>query len=188
MVRTKSNRRCLRRSLYRLQETWSDKILVCLFFFSSRRRHTRFDCDWSSDVCSSDLGAPELGREPRARDVHLAGLERHVGLVLRDVVPVGADGVEAGALGAERGLEKHGIGGEDGDDLIHGAVLPPAAKRFQQLAIGLGHGAQYTRNLEPPVGTYGRREQPRVAPSVLAAFRSEERRVGKECRSRWSPY
>src|SRR5256886_7206993 len=31
------------------------------FFFSSRRRHTRFDCDWSSDVCSSDLGA-ELRR------------------------------------------------------------------------------------------------------------------------------
>src|SRR2546430_336068 len=30
---------------------------VCFFFFffSSRRRHTRFDCDWSSDVCSSDL-------------------------------------------------------------------------------------------------------------------------------------
>src|SRR2546430_7253872 len=27
----------------------------CFFFFSSRRRHTRFDCDWSSDVCSSDL-------------------------------------------------------------------------------------------------------------------------------------
>src|SRR2546430_16411128 len=25
------------------------------FCFSSRRRHTRFDCDWSSDVCSSDL-------------------------------------------------------------------------------------------------------------------------------------
>src|SRR2546430_209894 len=30
-------------------------MLLC-FFFSSRRRHTRFDCDWSSDVCSSDLG------------------------------------------------------------------------------------------------------------------------------------
>src|SRR5260370_41901778 len=26
-----------------------------MFFFSSRRRHTRFKCDWSSDVCSSDL-------------------------------------------------------------------------------------------------------------------------------------
>src|SRR5260370_995278 len=25
-----------------------------LYFFSSRRRHTRFKCDWSSDVCSSD--------------------------------------------------------------------------------------------------------------------------------------
>src|SRR2546427_11601614 len=32
------------------------------FFFSSRRRHTRFDCDWSSDVCSSDLeDIPFLG-------------------------------------------------------------------------------------------------------------------------------
>src|SRR5690606_39518200 len=28
------------------------------FFFSSRRRHTRFSRDWSSDVCSSDLTAP----------------------------------------------------------------------------------------------------------------------------------
>src|SRR5262249_56631079 len=28
-----------------------------LFFFSSRRRHTRLVSDWSSDVCSSDLGA-----------------------------------------------------------------------------------------------------------------------------------
>src|SRR5256885_10017649 len=28
---------------------------VCLFFFSSRRRHTRLQGDWSSDVCSSDL-------------------------------------------------------------------------------------------------------------------------------------
>src|SRR5690606_40982905 len=27
-------------------------------FFSSRRRHTRFSRDWSSDVCSSDLGVP----------------------------------------------------------------------------------------------------------------------------------
>src|SRR2546427_7560764 len=29
--------------------------MFVFFFFSSRRRHTRFDCDWSSDVCSSDL-------------------------------------------------------------------------------------------------------------------------------------
>src|SRR5690606_2082960 len=32
------------------------------FFFSSRRRHTRFSRDWSSDVCSSDLDLRELGR------------------------------------------------------------------------------------------------------------------------------
>src|SRR5260370_6494566 len=41
--------------------------MILFFFFSSRRRHTRFKCDWSSDVCSSDLyagqgvGNAELG-------------------------------------------------------------------------------------------------------------------------------
>src|SRR2546430_8903438 len=35
-------------------------LLFIFFFFSSRRRHTRFDCDWSSDVCSSDLGITVL--------------------------------------------------------------------------------------------------------------------------------
>src|SRR5476649_776233 len=35
--------------------SWLD---ICMFFFfSSRRRHTRSLCDWSSDVCSSDLKA-----------------------------------------------------------------------------------------------------------------------------------
>src|SRR5712692_4160815 len=36
---------------------------MCCLFFSSRRRHTRWNCDWSSDVCSSDLngdGLPDL--------------------------------------------------------------------------------------------------------------------------------
>src|SRR5690242_21132713 len=32
-----------------------------LFFFSSRRRHTRLTCDWSSDVCSSDLSSATSG-------------------------------------------------------------------------------------------------------------------------------
>src|SRR2546430_11906718 len=40
-----------------MSRTWRGR--VC-FFFSSRRRHTRFDCDWSSDVCSSDLFAPGM--------------------------------------------------------------------------------------------------------------------------------
>src|SRR6266571_65874 len=40
------------------------------FFFSSRRRHTRLTCDWSSDVCSSDLGGCLSGRRiPASRRV-----------------------------------------------------------------------------------------------------------------------
>src|SRR5205085_8063597 len=37
------------------------------FFFSSRRRHTRFDCDWSSDVCSSDLTARVILKHERCQ-------------------------------------------------------------------------------------------------------------------------
>src|SRR5689334_24085453 len=37
------------------------------FFFSSRRRHTRWNCDWSSDVCSSDLQVLRLRRPVPAR-------------------------------------------------------------------------------------------------------------------------
>src|SRR5207237_1745723 len=38
-----------------------------VFFFSSRRRHTRFKCDWSSDVCSSDLRACQCAASGRWR-------------------------------------------------------------------------------------------------------------------------
>src|SRR5207248_6283470 len=81
-----------------------------IFFFSSRRRHTRSYGDWSSDVCSSDLGERTL-------------------LV-----------VNRGFADAMR------IGNQ-------------ARPRLFDLAITL--------------------------PSML--YRSEERRVGKECRSRGSP-
>src|SRR5206468_7468364 len=37
-------------------------ILFSYFFFSSRRRHTRSDRDWSSDVCSSDLSSVTRNR------------------------------------------------------------------------------------------------------------------------------
>src|SRR5437763_16589792 len=47
------------------------------FFFSSRRRHTRYIGDWSSDVCSSDLTRPanpeELLRQARAGDTAALG-------------------------------------------------------------------------------------------------------------------
>src|SRR2546427_8286075 len=42
-------------AMIRLASVIVRQILRVFFFFSSRRRHTRFDCDWSSDVCSSDL-------------------------------------------------------------------------------------------------------------------------------------
>src|SRR5438477_956084 len=58
------------------ESTWST---MELFFFSSRRRHTRLTCDWSSDVCSSDLrpgvdlravddGPDVYGNRPRVRN------------------------------------------------------------------------------------------------------------------------
>src|SRR5439155_7575630 len=39
-----------------------------LFFFSSRRRHTRWPRDWSSDVCSSDLAPPSRTRPAFIKD------------------------------------------------------------------------------------------------------------------------
>src|SRR6266508_6108493 len=47
------------------------------FFFSSRRRHTRWPRDWSSDVCSSDL--------LEDREAHDAGRYRFKHLLMRDV-------------------------------------------------------------------------------------------------------
>src|SRR5439155_5782330 len=42
-----------------------------LFFFSSRRRHTRWPRDWSSDVCSSDLHELETAKRERTATVNL---------------------------------------------------------------------------------------------------------------------
>src|SRR6516165_11900505 len=49
------------------------------FFFSSRRRHTRFDCDRSSDVCSSDLCAAEPLVKLLIQRGRCAGIERGCG-------------------------------------------------------------------------------------------------------------
>src|SRR5256886_4996539 len=51
----------------RQQRPLSSLAVTLFFFFSSRRRHTRFDCDWSSDVCSSDLFSGDLYLAPRLR-------------------------------------------------------------------------------------------------------------------------
>src|SRR2546430_6663364 len=94
----------------------------CFFFFSSRRRHTRFDCDWSSDVCSSDLGCGKF-------------MERF---------------------------------GEEARELVNSPV-----------GVALNLRGINTQIVEG--GTVRRGD-------AVRKLRSEERRVGKECRSRWSPY
>src|SRR2546430_10255108 len=96
-----------------------------IFFFSSRRRHTSFDCDWSSDVCSSDL-VNKLPDKPLAVYDGLFP-ESEMGAQLRGVIPIGPTKLEYAAFVAN-------------------------------------------------------------APGLITESRSEERRVGKECRSRWSPY
>src|SRR5205085_9478721 len=100
-----------------------------LFFFSSRRRHTRFDCDWSSDVCSSDLVCPCALLPKLFRPSNYA----------------------SSCLFIER-TKPH-----------------PFSFCFQRRATT-------PTNISTP--------QPRAAENK----RSEERRVGKECRSWGSPY
>src|SRR2546427_8734803 len=55
------------------------------FFFSSRRRHTRFDCDWSSDVCSSDLTGIEELRKATAEMAEAADRAAQLGEEIRTV-------------------------------------------------------------------------------------------------------
>src|SRR2546427_4276695 len=64
------------------------------FFFSSRRRHTRFDCDWSSDVCSSDLTLGSVTRTAEALHLtqpaitaQIKALEEELGVALFDRRP-----------------------------------------------------------------------------------------------------
>src|SRR5256885_4028999 len=98
--------------------------LDVFFFFSSRRRHTRLQGDWSSDVCSSDLSEPSGGRSAAVRRVPAR-------LLLAALLPGGG---------------------------VHGGDAPTG---------------------DPVLARGGRQRHP---------DRSEERRVGKEGRSRWSPY
>src|SRR5215475_6918578 len=88
--------------------------LMWFFFFSSRRRHTRFSRDWSSDVCSSDLG-----RGPESIEGQL--------LTAADARPL--QGPVADDPGAEkrRGLDiGEGLGNRIGEGLRHYRVLGEA--------------------------------------------------------------
>src|SRR4030043_2228771 len=115
-----------------------------VFFFSSRRRHTRCSRDWSSDVCSSDLAAvirvttSDLGLTMKAiRGTHVAFYVPEQKMH-QWVVPQGYD---------------------YGEILTEGAAirLPDAAYEFQLEATGytpFGGGIQYLVN-DPGHGTDG---------------------------------
>src|SRR6266568_4272772 len=73
------------------------------FYFSSRRRHTRWNCDWSSDVCSSDLGE---GRLPLVAFPAAQLPHEH------DAAPCGVGYVDL--FGLQRGSGEDGVPGEIG--------------------------------------------------------------------------
>src|SRR3989454_12733335 len=112
-----------------------ERVNVGCFFFSSRRRHTRLQGDWSSDVCSSDLkgdvdAADEvphrrLGQEVRRGEVVLTRLVelRIHALVVRPRREVATRDADAEGGGAE--LPGPLLGGEVGDG--HLAQLGEAA-------------------------------------------------------------
>src|SRR5690606_15996485 len=62
-------------------------------FFSSRRRHTRFSRDWSSDVCSSDLMMLAMGRRkdlmPILESVHPIHKVPHIGIFITGLIIAG---------------------------------------------------------------------------------------------------
>src|SRR5438093_8648333 len=76
-------------------------VVFFLFFFSSRRRHTRLVSDWSSDVCSSDLRVLIYGADD-AGELTLRELRNHAELGLRPVCFVDDDTRRHGA-------EIHGV-------------------------------------------------------------------------------
>src|SRR2546430_15100389 len=82
-------------------------VFFFVFFFSSRRRHTRFDCDWSSDVCSSDL--EKLSRN-RVRESWAVAVVS----VRRAVVSAGAAGRGRFGIGRGAGRGKGEISGGGG--------------------------------------------------------------------------
>src|SRR5260370_18849042 len=100
---------------------------VVFFFFSSRRRHTRFKCDWSSDVCSSDL-IPLLDQIPGIGDAFTQNLK---GIVRTELIifirpQIIRDSVDASVVAEE--LRSKLRGGKIGSVDPPGAVVPPAPR------------------------------------------------------------
>src|SRR5947207_15411431 len=101
---------------------------IALFFFSSRRRHTRSLCDWSSDVCSSDLNEAT---------VHVMAAEGCDVVAPADQGCCGALALHAGRLKEARAFARRTIGAFDraGVDRIavNAAGCGSSMKEYRQL-------------------------------------------------------
>src|SRR6266568_3918345 len=108
-------------------------MIFFFFFFSSRRRHTRWNCDWSSDVCSSDLVEAGLGfivsLDPEKGDF--------VGRpVLEEQKKSGPPRKLVGFEVTGRGIARHGYPVYLGEAAV-GAVTSGSYAPFLQKNIGL---------------------------------------------------
>src|SRR2546429_1477264 len=80
---------------------------MVIFFFSSRRRHTRCSRDWSSDVCSSDLIAALAKRFPGDAKSDLRAAAEQYRDAMREVMKRFPDDLDAATLFAEAGMNLH---------------------------------------------------------------------------------
>src|SRR5690625_1391800 len=94
---------------------FSSASVVCVFFFSSRRRHTSWPRDWSSDVCSSDL-EPMPG-VATATDVFAALQAGATALKIFPAPVVGIGGMRAWSAVVPAGTQFLPVGGIDADTL-----------------------------------------------------------------------
>src|SRR2546427_13042158 len=109
------------------------------FFFSSRRRHTRFDCDWSSDVCSSDLR-----RESARPLLEMLGVAPDVPVITRDQVEHAKPDPDlflAAAAQLDVPADEAVVVGDSVWDLL-------AARRARALGVGLLSGGYGQDELE----------------------------------------
>src|SRR3712207_7451622 len=120
---------------------------MSIFFFSSRRRHTRYWRDWSSDVCSSDLSSFTVGEDDRVIE----------GLGLLDVTtrrgPVRAVGEILSRWTGRDGDEQWLTGFEN-----HGGytVLGPGVRPLATVEVGVGNCGDGTEGAVAGtvIGTY----------------------------------
>src|SRR3712207_1036877 len=135
-------------------------IMFCFFFFSSRRRHTRYWRDWSSDVCSSDLGGVCVIKVGAATEVELKERKHRIEDALSATRAAIEEGVVAGGgtalLRARAGLDKviKKLKGDEstGASIVRKALEEPA----KWIAINAGlEGGVTVQQIERETGSIG---------------------------------